>query len=377
VSVTVQGEAGWNMMSNPVARPESLNSVRALFPLSSFDYAFMFDPAGGYVQSPVMEGGSGYWVKLSQGGTTVLTGALVWTDSIPVRAGWNMIGSISAEVDTGSVRTQPPGLRASLFYGYADGYDPVSVRAPGDAVWVKSNDSGLFILTGSAPPGPAPGSAESFDRFGITDAQGRTRRLFFGRGTAAGHSPGMLETPPLPPEGIPDARFDSNSIFALADTAGDHEWGIELTSFTYPVTVSWHLDGAHTPATLRCGGQSYSLRETGSVVVADPAAALCLVTHAALPSPHECELAQNYPNPFNPSTRVAYALTAGCRSVLRVYDITGRLVRTLHDGWQEAGFYGLDWDGANDAGRRVSSGVYFYRLEAPGFTRTRKMLLLK
>jgi hypothetical protein len=187
----------------------------------------------------------------------------------------------------------------------------------------------------------------------------------------------MLETPPLPPEGIPDARFDSNSIFALADTAGDHEWGIELTSFTYPVTVSWHLDGAHTPATLRCGGQSYSLRETGSVVVADPAAALSLVTHAALPSPHECELAQNYPNPFNPSTRVAYALTAGCRSVLRVYDITGRLVRTLHDGWQEAGFYGLDWDGANDAGRRVSSGVYFYRLEAPGFTRTRKMLLLK
>ncbi|MEE9271374.1 MAG: CHRD domain-containing protein [Candidatus Krumholzibacteria bacterium] len=89
-------------------------------------------------------------------------------------------------------------------------------------------------------------------------------------------------------------------------------------------------------------------------------------------------LTQNYPNPFNPNTTIRYALTEPGRVRLRIYDVQGRLVRTLVD---EIGSPGpgqtVVWDGTNDSGQAVSSGIYFYRLTTTGFTATKKMVLLK
>ncbi|MDH3197364.1 MAG: right-handed parallel beta-helix repeat-containing protein [Candidatus Krumholzibacteria bacterium] len=89
-------------------------------------------------------------------------------------------------------------------------------------------------------------------------------------------------------------------------------------------------------------------------------------------------LDQNVPNPFNPTTRIRYSLAAGGdRVTLRVFDVNGRLVRTLVDGVATAGPNDVIWDGRDDAGSPAASGVYFYRLEAPGFAQTRKMALIR
>ncbi len=90
-------------------------------------------------------------------------------------------------------------------------------------------------------------------------------------------------------------------------------------------------------------------------------------------------LSQNYPNPFNPITRIEYLVPEGeaQRVALVVYDVRGARVRTLVDGIVTGGKYVVDWDGRNDQGQTVGSGVYFYRLVERNFTRTRKMLLLK
>lgn len=90
-------------------------------------------------------------------------------------------------------------------------------------------------------------------------------------------------------------------------------------------------------------------------------------------------LSQNYPNPFNPTTRIEYLVPEGQaqRVALVVYDVRGARVRTLVDGIVTGGKYVVDWDGRNDQGQTVGSGVYFYRLVERNFTRTRKMLLLK
>ena len=89
-------------------------------------------------------------------------------------------------------------------------------------------------------------------------------------------------------------------------------------------------------------------------------------------------LAQNYPNPFNPTTTINYDVRAGGGEItLRVYDVKGRLVRTLVDGHQMEGAKRVLWDGLNNRGSQVATGVYFYRMTAPGFTKTRKMVLLK
>jgi len=88
-------------------------------------------------------------------------------------------------------------------------------------------------------------------------------------------------------------------------------------------------------------------------------------------------LHQNYPNPFNPTTEIIYELSAAGEVLLSVYDPAGRLVRTLINGFESSGRQRVFWDGRNDAGGLVSSGVYVYQLTAGRDVLTRKMLLLK
>jgi len=93
--------------------------------------------------------------------------------------------------------------------------------------------------------------------------------------------------------------------------------------------------------------------------------------------PNSFALDQNYPNPFNPTTTIKYQLAKQANVTLRIYSVTGQLVRTIVDGVQQPGYYSVTWNGLNNAGEQVASGVYFYRIEAGSFVSMKKMLLLK
>jgi hypothetical protein len=97
----------------------------------------------------------------------------------------------------------------------------------------------------------------------------------------------------------------------------------------------------------------------------------------AIETPTEYALSQNYPNPFNPTTNINISLPDNTSVVLRVYDILGRVVRTMIDQVIPAGYYRLTWDGTDDVGRQLPSGIYIYRLTTDKFVNTRKMLLMK
>ena len=88
-------------------------------------------------------------------------------------------------------------------------------------------------------------------------------------------------------------------------------------------------------------------------------------------------LAQNYPNPFNPETTIHFDLAGESGVSLRVFDMTGQVVRTLVRGSLPAGSYTELWDGRNEMGVKVGSGVYFYELQAGSFSSKRKMTLLQ
>ncbi|UCH85715.1 MAG: T9SS type A sorting domain-containing protein, partial [Candidatus Latescibacterota bacterium] len=94
-------------------------------------------------------------------------------------------------------------------------------------------------------------------------------------------------------------------------------------------------------------------------------------------SPHVSRLYQNFPNPFNPQTTIRYQLAKRGAVSIRVYNVAGQLVKTLVNETRNPGFYELIWDGSNDHGSRVASGVYFYRLDTPGYTKSMKMVILK
>jgi hypothetical protein len=103
--------------------------------------------------------------------------------------------------------------------------------------------------------------------------------------------------------------------------------------------------------------------------------------HAQLPK--EFDLRQNYPNPFNPTTVIKYALPKACEVKIQIYNILGQKVRSLVDERQDPGHKMIHWDGKDDNGKEVSSGIYFCRIVAhtgqgsEDFVKCKKMTLLK
>ena len=111
----------------------------------------------------------------------------------------------------------------------------------------------------------------------------------------------------------------------------------------------------------------------GSPGTADPAAVVTGVGQ----QPLVFSLSQNFPNPFNPFTTIRYGLEGSAETSLLIYDLRGRLVRTLEIGLKTAGWYEVRWDGLNDAAVPLPTGIYLARLKSGSATRTIKMHLLK
>ena len=88
-------------------------------------------------------------------------------------------------------------------------------------------------------------------------------------------------------------------------------------------------------------------------------------------------LEQNVPNPFSPETVIRFSLAERGHVSLSIYDVEGRPVRTLVNGERAPDRYEAHWDSCDDRGRSVAPGVYFYKIEAPGYSRTMKMVLLR
>lgn len=93
--------------------------------------------------------------------------------------------------------------------------------------------------------------------------------------------------------------------------------------------------------------------------------------------PQKYMLFHNYPNPFNPETKIKYILPQRSKVILKIYNILGKEIRTLIDEVKPSGSFEALWDSKDDAGLKVTSGIYLYRIQAENFTSTRKMILMK
>jgi hypothetical protein len=155
-------------------------------------------------------------------------------------------------------------------------------------------------------------------------------------------------------------------------------WETVITDYTQSVDVSLLLKGVELIAD---DGSRLPVQPIDGVATIDrrvPLDGEGLGGGASLPK--SFALSQNHPNPFNPSTTINYQIPedAGVVSFsLNIYDIRGRLVRTLANEVKGPGYYTAYWNGFDNNGRQVSSGVYFYRFYSNNYTSTRKMVLLK
>jgi len=164
----------------------------------------------------------------------------------------------------------------------------------------------------------------------------------------------------------PDSTFAPAVLRQLTENPGFISVGFVLSGFSY----HWIRDFKPIGVAVRFP----HLRHVVS--------SLCKITDmisgAGESIPSKNHLDQNVPNPFNPTTTIRYEVKESGLVSLRIYNVAGQLVKTLVDGHRNAGqLYEATWNGLNDSGQPVSSGVYFYKLVARSFTQTRKMVLLK
>ena len=134
------------------------------------------------------------------------------------------------------------------------------------------------------------------------------------------------------------------------------------------------------PAMIRAWIERAQVEDDGSIAFQEGIANLQRLLASLIPE--ETMLLANYPNPFNPETWIPYQLSKPAEVTLRIYAVSGSLIRTLALGHMPAGIYqsrsrAAYWDGRNDVGESVASGVYFYTLTAGNFTATRKLLIRK
>lgn len=140
---------------------------------------------------------------------------------------------------------------------------------------------------------------------------------------------------------------------------------------TYPLNNEHNYDGCWGVYAFPSGKIVASDRQTGLYVLKSIVSTIG-VNGSSSEIPNQYELRQNFPNPFNPVTKIEYRLPEAGHVTLKVFDITGRVVGVLTDGFQKNGSHSINYDASG-----LSSGVYFYRLEAGKTSLTRKMILVK
>ncbi len=213
----------------------------------------------------------------------------------------------------------------------------------------------------AAPAAPALSTYKSAWAFIVTsDIQGMET------GTAYTLVAENLRTGTIATENVSSATRRSSAVWADLNRKSVVEAGDKLKVALYDDTnriVSGPFQRTVTTSDIRNAFLSLQLR-VGDV------------------QPQDTLLAQNFPNPFNPETWIPYQLNKATEVKISIYDVSGRLVRSLDLGWQPTGSYmtpssAAYWDGRNAVGERVASGIYFYTLQTSDFAATRRMVILK
>lgn len=380
-------QTNWNMTSIPAVIPSFL--AADAYPGPRTSSVFKYTP-GGYVAIDPVHYGQGHWVKYGKDTILARQGDKLQEMWVPVISSWNIVGTISDPVSVSSITEYwPPTIvRQSDFFKYSGGYVVVDTLLPGRGYWVKFSAAGLMRLQGGQQSqGGSLAQLGTFDRFTVTDAEGRSQDLYV-RNSDLPSSLGEMEMPPPPPDAGFDARFASGNFLRAVDPDnGAVQLDIAVDTAAYPVTLSWCVRPENGITYTLGGGlgkASQGIRSSGTMVLTSAMQKLIplrgVAEHiAADPGiPAAFMLHQNYPNPFNPDTRIQYDLPVDARVDLAVFDLLGRRVATLVNDAREAGRHTAVFTGSG-----LASGVYFVRLRATTldggstFHDMRKIVLMK
>lgn len=272
-------------------------------------------------------------------------------------------GGLFVSTDGGYSWT-PDGFKGIDVYKIQSGLSGILVCTTGGVFF--SSDAGVS-WNGANLGFPSPATVTSLASEGNT----------FYAGTSVGvfeYEPGwgMWTQLPAPVQVDSTSGFglqllaDPPSLFAGTNT------GVYMYFDSHWINVGDGLTGYGRDISSLSAGDNILYAATGDGVWIRPLQQIMMQADSAVTVPSNFILYQNYPNPFNPTTTISYRLLHAGDVTMKVYDVLGRLITTLTRGLQQAGTHTVVFNGSDFA-----SGVYFYRLTAPGTDLTRKMMLIK
>jgi hypothetical protein len=374
---------GWNLVSVPM-REVADPSVLGVFPTAT-SAAFQYN--GSYTTSPTLTHGPGYWLKFSGAQTVNVGGFASILDTIGVSAKWNIVGSVAVPVSVSNIVSNPPGNIVSSYYGYNGGYSVATTLVPGQGYWVKATGAGSIALNGyggaMVPKASQVLPVDQFNAITVADSRGHSQTLYVAIAELDKSALDMYELPPTPPAGSFDVRFASQRMLESVPTVGGgNEYPLVLSGAAYPVSVTIdakQLGGASVELVEKRGETVlavHRLADGKSVTVAS-GSSLSIRVGSGSAVPTSFAISQNYPNPFNPSTRINIDVPQDGFVDVSVFDVLGQKVSTLFNGEIHAGYKTLEWNGTNNLGATVPSGMYFVRMNSDKFSGVRKMMLMK
>jgi hypothetical protein len=335
----------------------------------------------------------GYWIYMNKADTLAVGGTPTNpTTPIPLRTGWNLAGYLPTQTMSPAVALVSIAGSYALARGYESGtgyqtYYPslpalsdLTAMRPGQGYWfyMTADDDlvygGLPKAEDARMPAPLPFAAGA-DPASVPTVMDVWSMEF------------TIDGKPAPAGTVLDV-FDAAGTRCGSATV-KHDGTIGIVHIAGDLSTTEADEGATEGETLVLSIRGQEMTWVGNADLgfkAHDARALALEfvsTESLLPKAFS--LAANVPNPFNPTTTLSYAIPsrvqgerlATTRVQLRIFDVRGRAVRTLVDGEQAPGRYSVVWDGRDERGTSVGTGVYFYRLHTPEFTQARKMLLVK
>ncbi|MEE9166152.1 MAG: C10 family peptidase [Candidatus Neomarinimicrobiota bacterium] len=393
VDVTIPLKENWNLVSWNVDTENDSIEVLLDEIMDNVDVVLGFDD-GAQTYDPdlpqfsdldVMDHLHGYWIKMAQSDTLTVTGTSVNPQTpIDLDAGWNLVSylpNVSYSVDH-ALESVFDNIIVVL--GFDEGgltYDPelpgfsdLQVLSPTFGYWVKLSEEDILIYPGTRSAGGAVSLAKK-GSLGKSD-----RGIVPTNGWISLYGEGIRLDGELLPAGIEITAVDEDGVTCgafIVSEAGrfgfmpiyrddprteidegprkDEEVAIYFGDYEVPVKVVW--------------------TEFGDIV--DLGDLLLAAEDGMKNLPTEYGLSQNYPNPFNPVTTIRYQIPNDGNVTVEVYDLLGREVVTLVEGFQRVGYYSAVWNGRDEFGKEVGSGVYIYQMSSGEFVQTRKLVVVK
>jgi len=380
-------DIGWNLVSWDVDTPNDSIGVLLSGKLDSIIVVLGYE-SGGLTYDPdwpqfsnllLLDHLHGYWIKTLSSIQIDMTGATI-DDNTPIEmeSGWNLISYLPEASDSVSHALMSIYDNIVVVLGFDGGgltYDPVysqfsnlQVLSPGFGYWVKLTSADTLVY-----PDNQLEQSQVVSRIASRTATKNNLNptnewiSVFGEGI-------VLNNHPLKVDAVIQAKDPGGIICGEYVVARKGSFGMMPVYRDDPMTdidegaepndeIRLYVDGIEVDERVMWNGfgevYRLGLKPLKSVV------------------PMSYELSQNYPNPFNPVTQIQYQVSEAHHITMTIFNIRGQFVRTVIDEWREPGYHFVIWNGKDEFGKGVSSGVYIYQMKAGKYIRTKKMILLR